>query len=131
MASEALVESEIEGGLNLVKMLDESDFKVKAALWVYYSDQERWRFVIASEGGEKEIGENYLKISTLMAKSRSEHPDTQLLSLDKVKLTGVMDPIISGLRPVVRIEGLGGVRFSHDVINGVYLEDALVHRMAA
>ena len=130
MASEPLVTSEIEGGLKLLQVLDEAQFGIKAAFWFYHSDQERWRFVIATEDGDRNVEAKYLEAANAIAKAR-ERGASDLLPLDKVKITGAKDPLVKGLGMMIRMSGTGSVRFSRNMINGIYVEDALIHRLAA
>lgn len=130
MASEPLVSSEIDAGLKLLRVLDEAKFGVKAAFWFYHSDQERWRFVIATDDGDRKIETKYLEAANLIAKARDKGA-VDLLPLDKVKITGSKDPLVTGLATMIQIPGTGNVRFSHNMINGIYVEDAVIHRLAA
>lgn len=62
-----------------------------------------------------------------MALGRAE----PILNLGGLRIVGADDPLIGGLRPVVHVDDLGEVRFSNNMVNGVYVEDALIHRLAA
>lgn len=131
MAAGSLVRSEIDAGLNLIKALDEAGFGVKAALWLYSSDLDKWRMIIAYRGPKKDIEKKYLEAATVSANWRDQHRNQTILDLSRVRITAGDDPLISGLSPVLRLDGLGEVRFSHNMINGIYVEDALIHRLAA
>lgn len=131
MASGALVRSDIDAGLGLIRALDADNFKVSAALWLYNSDLDSWRMIIAYQGPKKDLEKKYLEAATIAANWRSAHPDQPILDLSKVKITSADDKLIVGLRPAIRIDGLAEVRFSHNTVNGIYVEDALIHRLAA
>jgi hypothetical protein len=131
MAAEALVRSEIDAGLNLIRALDASGFGVQAALWLYMGDNDTWKLIIAYRGGKDQIGKKYLDAATAVADWRERHPNEPVLDLGRVRIVPAEDKLISGLRPVIHLDGLGEVRFSHNLVNGIYVEDALIHRLAA
>jgi hypothetical protein len=131
LASEFLVRSEIDAGLNLIRALDVANFGVQAALWLYDGDLDSWKLVIAYRGGKDLIEKKYLEAATAAANWRSKNPDLPLLDLGRVRIVSADDRLIIGLRPVIHVDGLGEVRFSHNLVNGIYVEDALIHRLAA
>jgi len=131
MAASTLVRSEIDAGLNLIEALDKSQFGVAAALWLYASDSDKWRMVIAYSGRRQDLEKKYRDAATISASWRSKHPEKPILELSRVRITSVDDPLIKGLTPVIRMDGLGEIRFSNNVVNGIYVEDAIIHRLAA
>ncbi|RUU28419.1 hypothetical protein [Mesorhizobium sp. M6A.T.Ce.TU.016.01.1.1] len=131
MASGALVRADIDAGINLIRALDERKFGVAAALWLYNGDVENWRMVIAYRGARKDLEKKYLDAATIAADWRKARPDEPILDLSKVKITSSDDRLIAGLGTAMRVDGLGEVRFSHNTIDGIYVEDALIHRLAA
>jgi hypothetical protein len=131
MASQSLVRSEIDAGLNLIRALDDADFGVVAALWLYFGDIEKWKLTIAYAGKPEEIEKRYLKAATIISKHREVDPKSLLLDLSRVRIVSKDDPLIRGLAPILHIEGTSEVRFSNNLINGIYVEDALIHRLAA
>ena len=131
MAAEQLVGLEIEQGLQLVRVLDEAKFPVSAALWLFSSDLERWRFVIATTNLPQQIAQRQLEAATIVAKWKEDHDGDQILDLARVRFVSDTDQLISGLGKVMKLEGLSEVRVSNNMINGVFVEDAIVHRLAA
>jgi hypothetical protein len=131
MASAALVRTDVDAGINLIKALDDKEFGVVAALWLYNSDTETWRMVIAYSGPMKELERKRLEAAIISSDFRASHPDKPILDLSKVKITSADDQLVAGLSPVLRVEGLSEVRFSHNTVNGIFVEDALIHRLAA
>jgi hypothetical protein len=131
MASEYLVRSEIDAGLNLIKALDSGKFGVAAALWLYKSETERWRMVIAYRGDEAELREKHLQATMIARQWRADHPDEPILDLARVSIVSADDPLIQGLKPVGKVDGLHEMRVSHRLVSGIYVEDAIIHRLAA
>jgi hypothetical protein len=131
MAAEQLVRSEIDAGLTMVQVLDEAHFGVIAALWLFSADTERWRFVVATNATPRDIEKKYFEAATIVSQWRESHPGQPILDLSRVRIVSQADPLIQGLRPAIRVDGLSEVRFSNNIVNGIYVEDALIHRMAA
>lgn len=131
MATEQLVEFELEEGVRLVRALDAGGFPVKAALWLYSSEMDRWRFIIATTEVPKEIARRVREAATIATEWRQAHPDERVLDLARVSFVSENDRLITGLGRVIRVEGISDVRFSNNMVNGVFVEDAIIHRMAA
>tara|TARA_R110002020_G_scaffold6117_1_gene25512 strand:- start:252 stop:647 length:396 start_codon:yes stop_codon:yes gene_type:complete len=131
MAEEQLVTSEIEEGMRLVRALDDGGFPVKAALWLYSGDAQRWRFVIATTNLPKDISARIRQAVDIAAAWRAKHPGEALLDLARVSFVGEYDKLITGLGSVLRVEGLSQIRFTNNMVNGFFVEDALIHRLAA
>ncbi|MBO3760787.1 hypothetical protein [Ciceribacter sp. L1K22] len=124
------MKDDIDAGLRLLELLDRAGFGVTAAFWLYDSDQERWRFVVAARDAERDLGQKYLDAAGIISKAReSGLPD--LLPLDRVRITSSSDPLVAGLTQVLRVPGTTSARFSRSMVNGIYVEDALIHRLAA
>lgn len=124
MAQDNLVTEEIEAGGRLVSFLDDNGLKVRGAMWLYDSDAERWRFVIAFDERRKDTSSFYLDVSRLIA--RSERKD--LLDLYRVDIVDPDRSIFSSLRGAISVEGNSRIRFSQNRVNGVYVEDAMIYR---
>jgi hypothetical protein len=128
MAETALVNSEIEAGTELVRLLDESGFPVTAAAWIYYPDIQEWRLVIRTPKAEKNLHDAFLE----MARAMDAKGDLRArLGLERLKLVPPADRMLEAMGRAVRLQGLGTVRFSKNVINGIYIDDALVYRLVA
>ena len=54
MDKTVLVDEMIGAGRKLIEALDESPFKVTAAMWFYLSENDEWRLIIASPYIDKE-----------------------------------------------------------------------------
>lgn len=127
MVEEALVDGRIDAGERLIKALDVAGFAVKAALWLYYPDMERWRLVIAPKAKMTDLVEAYLLIVRSL---RDLDIPADVLDSAVVNLVQPDDQLLSGIS-MFRVEGNARVRLRQNWLNGVYLEDALVYRNAA
>ncbi|MFH0810999.1 MAG: hypothetical protein V2A77_11130 [Pseudomonadota bacterium] len=118
-----LVEKDIEAGRKAVETLDKA-FEVTAALWLYSPDSEDWSLVIASpEVADKGPQETYRKIREVLTE-----PDLAALERD-ITVRKPDDDLIGLFKVALHLEGIGGVRFTRNIINGVLIEDAYVYRM--
>ncbi len=127
MATEALVDSRVEAGEQLIKQLDKRNFGIVAAFWLFYPEVDRWRLVIAPKVEMQHVIESYLAVVRAM---RELKIPPEVLASDDVNLIQPYDPLLRGIA-MFRIEGLSRVRLKSNWLNGVYLEDALVYRNAA
>jgi hypothetical protein len=128
MVAETLTKEMIESGGVLVRKLDEQGFQPAAAFWLYDPDLRRWKLIIVEVKlgvvGPKKI---YKKIQDVISVSKEDMPD---ISLDLVTLTKPDAPIVILLKKAVRTEpGVGGIRFTNNVVNGTVIEDAYIYRL--
>jgi hypothetical protein len=126
MDSAALVGTDIERGADLVKALDDAQFPVRSALWLYLSEEREWRLTIATplvdEAGPRDA---YKRIQKVLAK----RPEIDL-PLQRISVVSPKDPLIQALRKVVHTgEGISAIRLSRNAVNGVYIEDAVLYRV--
>ena len=131
MATEQLVRSEIDAGLKLIKVLDDANFGVTGALWLYSGDAGTWKFIIATNSPRKDIERKYLEAAIAVSKWRDTGTSEAILDLSRARIVSFEDPLIRGLAPIVKMDGLGEVRLTNNLVNGIFVEDALIHRMAA
>jgi hypothetical protein len=125
MAEDTLVNQEIERGASLVKALDEAAFPVLAALWLFDPELERWRLVLATPEA-KALQQAYIKILQIAKNAKIDSPD-----LARIELVLPTDPTVATLSRAVRTEGISGIRFTGNMVNGIYVDDAYIYRAAA
>jgi hypothetical protein len=116
----------IQMGKQLLERLDKAQFSIKAAFWLYSSDSNRWRLVFASpsvaQSGPKQF---YRAIQSNLL--RSPHRD---ISLSDVAVVDSSAPLILLLATAIRTgPGISDIRFTHNFINGVLVEDAYIYRL--
>jgi hypothetical protein len=128
MAAAVLVESDVEMGRELLRILDETKFPVTAAAWIFFPDIEEWRLVIRTPKAERNLQQALLELAV----SLDQRGDLRKrLDLSRVKLVPPEDKMLAAMGSVVRVEGTSNIRFSRNVINGVLIDDALIYRLAA
>ena len=128
MAAAILVDSDVEMGRELLRILDETKFPVTAAAWIFFPDIEEWRLVIRTPKAEKNLQQALLELAV----SLDERGDLRRrLDLSRVRLVPPKDKLLAAMGSVVRVEGTSDIRFTRNVINGVVVDDALTYRLAA
>ncbi|HYA43110.1 MAG TPA: hypothetical protein VEF34_17540 [Syntrophobacteraceae bacterium] len=128
MVATTLTKEMIESGRTLVRKLDEQGLHPDAAFWLYSSDLQEWKLVIAevkldTEGPRK----IYKKIQDVISVSKEDMPE---ISLDSVTLAKPDAPIVHLLKRVIHTgPGISEIRFTTNVINGTLIEDAYIYRV--
>ncbi|MBN2024575.1 MAG: hypothetical protein JW809_17480 [Pirellulales bacterium] len=127
MATETLVGADIELGAELIRRLDRADFGVHAALWLFRTEEEQWRLMIATPRFDEEGPKRaYRRLQRVL---RTSKPSLEL-SLLQIGLVSPEDPLIKTLGLAVKTgDGISQIRFSRNTINGVYIPDALIYRV--
>jgi hypothetical protein len=117
----------VDDGSKLVRWLDESKLKPRAAMWVYNSETDSWKLWIVPSTGVKDKREFYLELSNIISAHRDEIPGFDISS---VEFKAESHPAVQGLKTMFRMEGLGSAHLSNNRLNGFLLPDGIVLRMA-
>lgn len=114
-------------GRNLVQALDSAKFPVSGALWLYQPEADGWRLLIVSP---RVTGSSLSKLFSQLHEIARKLPEFPLL-LSSVSLVSPDDPLIVQLRKALKTgpNDIGGIRFSRNVIDGTYIEDAYIYRL--
>jgi hypothetical protein len=126
---EQLTEDMIEAGARLTAKLDEMGLSVAAAMWLFMIESNEWRLLIASPelatGGPQAV---YRKIEG----ARQALGDKAAAA--PMSVIGLLDPndqLVQLLRTALKTSSaVSRVRFSKNAINGHFIEDALIYRIA-
>jgi len=129
MVTTTLTQEMVESGNVLVRQLDKQGAQPDAVFWLYFPDIEEWKLIIAevklSKQGPKKI---YKKIQDIISLSGKE---LHGLSLDSVVLAKPDTHIVKLLKMAIHTgQGISGIRFTNNVINGTVVEDAYIYRLA-
>ncbi len=128
LVKEALTDKMIEKGASVVEALDKRSFLVDAALWFYLSDLNRWRLVLATPEVHVEGPRKTYKRLLQVIRNSQVHG----IGLQDVAVLDSHDPLIKLLRAAIQTDrGLSRIRFSRNTVNGQFIEDALIYRLAA
>ncbi|MBX6425401.1 MAG: hypothetical protein IRZ09_05690 [Variibacter sp.] len=128
MASATLVEADIKMGEELVALLDAAGFPVTAAAWIHFPDVEEWRLVLRTPKAEKDLLGALREMSEIMD---AKGDLRARLDLSRVKLVPPSDRMLQAIGRMVRVTGPPTVRFARNVVDGIYIDDAVIYRLAA
>jgi superfamily II RNA helicase len=123
-----LTKDRIESGKTLVEKLDERGLLPGVVFWLYYPDLQQYKLILADvdvvDEGPKEI---YRRIQEILWSFKKEIGD---LSLTEIVFAKTDMPIVALLRKTIQTgPGIGGLRFTNNVIDGTVIEDAYIYRL--
>ena len=124
MASNTLLETDVNRGLMTVNALDTKGFPVAAALWLFNSERDSWRFILATPKLD-ELG----RVAAYEALISALEGAAFALRAEDISLVSPKDPLMLQMGTAVRVEGIAQTRVTNSSFNGVYIEDALVYRL--
>jgi hypothetical protein len=121
-----LVGFDVKEGERLIEALDAANFPISAALWLYVSESDQWRLVIASP--------TYDKLGPLAAIKQVQ---TVLLSLEQselvlsnIQVIGDKGQLVKALRSEARSGvDFSGKRLSQTMLDRVFIPEAYVYRV--
>jgi len=128
VVKEVLTEEMISAGAELTRLIDKTSLKVGASLWLYIPESNIWRLVIASPEvrtqGPKKV---YRQIQSILSRIPEKQPS---VGLRDISVVADNDPVVSLLRIAIKTgDGISGIRFSRNTINGIFVEDTYIYRM--
>jgi hypothetical protein len=116
-----LVERDVENGKILIARLSEAGVPILAAFWFYYTDREDWKLVVVTPDAER--GTLHLYTKALAAKVD--------LNTSLVQFSPPSNAVFKALGRYINSEGREDVRLKTNMLDGFYVEDALIYRLAA
>ncbi len=130
VVKEQLTDEMIDVGAKLTQKLDELGLEIPVAMWFFLSDINEWRLYFASPKVATEGPQGiYRKIEDARA---TLGPEADRLPLSAIGLMDTNHQLVQLLRQALRTgPGVSRVRFSKNVINGQFIDDALIYRNAA
>lgn len=126
MDKTTLVKEDILEGKKFIVYLENNNFKVNSALWLYISELNKWKLVIASE---------YLKTHSIkdaynFIQNGLKNANVSYIELDNISIVNVDDDLIKLLKFAVQTGNtISEIRFTQNVINGILIEDALIYKI--
>jgi hypothetical protein len=125
MAEKTLLDFEVNKGLEFIRKLDEDGYDIQSALWLYQEDAERWKLLLYSPEFKKETGsEEYGK---LFQELQLVSPNGEL-PFESLRLVYHNDRFLDAIKCMTTVKGLSTVRVSSGMLNGIYVNDALIYR---
>ena len=133
MADEVVVKEYLspemmDAGRELTLVLEDHEVDIHASLWLYLSESNVWRLIIASPivstSGPKGLYEN---IHTLIMETPQKFGDITLLDISAVEPNS---PLVAPFRGLMKIQSPPiGVRLSRSTFNGVFVEGAYIYKL--
>lgn len=122
----ALVATDFASGLELVSALDRSELSIRVALWLYSSEHEDWRFVLASPRLDAaKPAETYGLVHDAFDAAGIALERTPALMILKMST-----PFIRALRRLfAKARSVEGMRLGAQLIGDRFVPDALVYRI--
>lgn len=129
VVKEQLTDAMIQAGAEVTSKLDEIGLPVTAAFWFWTPDLNEWRLLFASEEvstkGPRAVYEKIRQALDELGAKATAAP---------LSIIGVLEAdaeLVRLLKAAVRTApGVGRIRFSKNVINGRFIDDALIYRAA-
>lgn len=120
-----LVDKNIEDGKALIQALDAKSLAIKAALWLFSSENNEWRLVIASPYVDKNGPRETYKF---IQKTLKALPEVSL-SLNDIFVMSPKNKLIELISTAIHTGNkIEGIRFTNNVIDNTLIEDAFIYR---
>jgi hypothetical protein len=122
-----LTEKMVTAGADITRKLDEMGWPVFASLWLYVPEGAEWKLVLASpKASEDGPKKSYETIQSALAETPSAEG---ALSLSDIAVTDPKNQLIMLLRSGIATgPTISGIRFTENVINGHFIQDAYIYR---
>lgn len=120
-----LVEPDYRTGVEFLDALDNANLDVKVALWVYPTEYEEWRLLLASPVLDANFSEQYGLIFDGFGAAGI--PISHQPSLLVLKMS---DPAVKELRRTYRkLKDAEGTRIGPQSFGGRFIEDGIIYRI--
>ncbi|MDY7033864.1 MAG: hypothetical protein SVY10_18370 [Thermodesulfobacteriota bacterium] len=128
VVKEILTDEMINAGEIITRQLDAEGVPIKAALWFYSAEENTWRLFLASPLVNKEGPKRvYMKVRDAIGHMPKDQPSP---SLKDISVVDEQDQLMSLLKIAIKTgQGMTGIRFSRNTINGQFIEDAYIYRL--
>jgi hypothetical protein len=127
LVTESLADSMMKAGAKLIERLDAKNSEVKSAFWLYFSEEKTWKLIVASPLVDKEGPRDYYK--RIIAANTLAPAEEEIVSLNDIGVTNTNHQIAQLLKFMIATgDGISGIRFSRNTINGVFIEDTYIYR---
>jgi len=127
LVKEPLTEEMINAGAELTRRLDEANWLVVASFWYFVPEQNQWKLIFASPRLLSDgPAQAYYAIRRASPALREQFP-----SLKQIYVVPPDDEVVEALGLAVHTGWtISGIRFSRNTINGRFIEDAYLYRIA-
>jgi hypothetical protein len=126
MASQSLLNAQVEQGKTTLSALDAAGLDVRTAFWIFDEESQTWRFTVAEPTVDTR-GTHALY--ELMARGLAGQSDA--LPLREIYVVSSDDQLVSLVRMAIATPGnaISGITFSGNVVMGNRIPDMFIYRM--
>jgi hypothetical protein len=129
VVKEQLTADMIDAGAELTARLDESGLPITTALWLFDPDLNEWRLLFASPDvatkGPLDVYTRIQKVVGQLGDKASAAPFSSIALMDADA------DLVRWLKKAIGTgPGVNRIRFSKNVIDGHFIDDALIYRAA-
>ena len=118
----------IDAGQALIQRLDAKNEDISAAIWLYFTEPNVWRLMLATPIVKaKGPLSAYKMIQSVLRRHNDEFP---MLDLQDITVVAPDDAVLEPFRIAIKESGTAGIRLSRTAIGGQYIDDAYVYRAA-
>lgn len=117
----------VSAGQRLLDELDRTDNAPRAAMWVSNPDTDIWRLWLVPPRPITDKREFYRKVAEAVSTARD---DLQGIDASDTEFVREDHPAMRALSRMFHIEGKSSVHLSSNMLNGFYLPDGIILRMA-
>lgn len=131
MAETALVDGLVEDSIELVRGLDQMQYKPSKVLWYYYDDVDTWRLIMVNSEIDKLLPNHEPKAYKFIAEAIN-NISLSSLSISDIKLMKSDDPLIGTVGFLMKTDSdiIVKASFSDTTINGIFIKDLIILRSA-
>ena len=116
-----------EAGAKLIERLDADNSEVKSAFWFFSPEDNKWKLIIASPLVGSDGPKKFYK--RVIEANRNANAEEVIVSLHDIEVVNTNRQIVQLMKSAVKTgDGISGIRFSRNTINGVFIEDAYIYR---
>jgi hypothetical protein len=116
----------IKSGEILLKQLDSERVVVDAALWLFFPDMQNWKLLLSFP----DLIHKGPKAAYEIVQGVLSRIQDVAFSLDDIVIAKPDASILNLMRMAINTDpGIGGVRFSNNVINGQLIQDSYIYRL--
>ncbi len=117
----------VKSGHALIDALSEAGIAPRAAIWVYNSDTDIWRLWIVPPNTITDQREFYRRVTEVIARNQDK---MGLLDASDIQFTKSEHPALAALARIAKVEGKGDLRIQNNMLNGFYLPDGIILKLA-
>ncbi len=117
----------VKTGHALIDALSRAGIEPRAAVWVYNADTDIWRLWIVPPPSIADQREFYRRVSEVISQNRDQ---MGLLDPSDIEFTKAAHPAMAALARFARVEGKSDVRIKDNMLNGFFLPDGIILKLA-